>query len=327
VTTGPCAQDRRRALLNPAMDHDGAPAGRTVYRSADARSQVLRLYDDHIARWPVAVDESDVSSRYGSVHVLSWGPVDGRPVLLLHAASMAATSWAPNAAALAEAGYRCHAPDHIGEAGKSQLKDVETFPRTPVEIGELYVEVAEALGLGSVPVVGASAGGHAAMRLALVAPECVSRLALLGPMGITSLGISAIVRMMLASLVPTDGVARMTSRWALGDAPSITEGYGDWFATALRSVASPPRVGRPVALTSEEMARIRQPVLLLLGDDDNLVGHPGRAVSRATSFPSLRVETLSSGHLIGVERAKDADRLLVAFLQEGERLAPGAPSR
>jgi len=297
------------------MAHYAAPSGRTVYRSAVARADVLRLYDDYVTRWPTPVEESDLSCRYGTVHVLSWGPPHGRPVLLLHAASMAATSWAPNAAALAEAGFRCHAPDHIGEAGTSQLKDVGTFPRTPDEIGSLYVEVADALGLGSVPVVGASAGGHAAMRFALVAPERVSCLALLGPMGITSLGISAITRMMLASLVPADAIARMTSRWALGDAPSITEDYGEWFATVLRSVASPPRVGRPVSLTPDEMATITEPALLLLGDHDNLVGRADRAADRAASFPDLRIETLPSGHLIGVERAEEANRLLITFLQ------------
>ena len=298
------------------MAQDGAQSGRSVYRSPDAHARVLRLYDDYAAHWPVPLEESDLPSRYGSVHVLSWGPLDGRPVLLLHAASMAATSWAPNAAALAEAGFRCHAPDHIGEAGKSQLKDVATFPRTPAEIGELYVEVADGLGLRSVPVVGASAGGHAAMRLALVARERVSRLALVGPMGITPLGISAIVRMMLASLVPAGAVAHRTSRWALGDAPGITEDYGEWFSTVLRSVASPPRVGRPVALTPDEMAAITCPVLLLLGDHDNLVGKADRAADRAASFPNLRVETLSSGHLIGVERAEESNRLLVSFLRE-----------
>ena len=297
------------------MAQRGAHSGRSVYRSAEARSQVLRLYDEYVARWPSPVEESDLSCRYGTIHVLSWGPPDGPPVLLLHAASMAATSWGPNAAALAEAGFRCHAPDHVGEAGRSQLNDVESFPRTPVEIGQLYLEVADALDLGSVPVVGASAGGHAAMRFALVAPERVSRLALLGPMGITSLGISAITRMMLASLVPADAVAHRTSRWALGDAPSIIEDYGEWFATVLRSVASPPRVGRPVALTSEEMKQITQPVLLLLGDDDNLVGNADRAAARASAFTDLRVEALSSGHLIGVERAVESNRLLVDFLQ------------
>lgn len=299
------------------MAHEGDPAIRTIYRSANARSLVHRLYDDFVARWPVAIEELDLPSTYGSVHVLSWGPPDGQPVLLLHAASMAATSWAPNAAALAEAGFRCHAPDYIGEAGKSRLTDVATYPRTPGEIGQLYVEVAQALDLRSFAVVGASAGGHAAMRLTLAAPERVSRLALLGPMGITSLGLSAIVRMMLASFVPTDAVTRMTSRWALGRAPSVTEDYGAWFASVLRAVASPPRVGRPVALKPEEMAAITQPVLLVLGDDDNLVGRADRAAATAADFSKVHVETLPSGHLVGVERAEETNRLLVDFLLAG----------
>ena len=117
----------------------------SIYRSRDARMRVVGLYDAYVARWPVELEELDVPTRYGSVHVLAWGPRDGRPVLLLHAASMAATSWAPNVAALAEAGLRCYAPDHIGEAGKSQLADVSTYPKTPAEIGDHYVEVADGL--------------------------------------------------------------------------------------------------------------------------------------------------------------------------------------
>jgi len=70
-----------------------------------------------------------------------------------------------------------------------------------------------------------------------------------------------------------------------------------------------------VALTPDEMATLTKPVLLLLGDDDNLVGRADRAADRAASFPDLRIETLPSGHLIGVERAEEANRLLITFLQ------------
>ena len=79
-------------------------ATRTIYRAADAEERIVILYDGFVARWPVAADESDLESGWGSIHVLSWGPMDGPPVLLCHAASMAATSWLPNAAALAQAG-------------------------------------------------------------------------------------------------------------------------------------------------------------------------------------------------------------------------------
>jgi pimeloyl-ACP methyl ester carboxylesterase len=274
----------------------------------------MALYQGYVSQWPVPVSEDEVETRYGPVHLLVSGPANGPPILLLHAASMAATSWAPNVAALSQAGFRSYAPDHIGEAGRSRLRDVHVYPRTPVEVGSVYVEIADRLGLGPTPVIGASAGGHAALRYTLAAPDRVTRLVLLGPMGITALGVSAMARMMLASLVPTGTIARATSRWALGTDPAVGERYGLWFATVLRSMASPPRVARPVPLTDREMASISQPILLVLGDRDNLVGDPRRAASAAAAFPAVRMETLQSGHLLGVERATEVNKLSLEFL-------------
>lgn len=89
---------------------------------------------------------------------------------------------------------------------------------------------------------------------------------------------------------------------------------GAWFRTVLRSIAAPPRVGRPVALKPSEMARIEAPVLLVLGTRDNLVGDHRRAERRAASFRNVTVEVLDSAHLIGVERAEDVNDMLVRFL-------------
>jgi pimeloyl-ACP methyl ester carboxylesterase len=179
-----------------------------------------------------------------------------------------------------------------------------------------WMEVGDALGIERFPVIAASAGGHAALRYALAAPERVTGLALLGPMGITSLGLRAAVKMMMVSMFPGDAQVGRTSRWAIGEAPAVDDGYGEWFATVLRSVASPPRVGRPVALKPDEMRRIDQPVLLVLGTNDHLVGDANRAASRAGAFPNLRIELLSGGHLIGVERAAEMNAVLGVFLDE-----------
>jgi pimeloyl-ACP methyl ester carboxylesterase len=288
----------------------------TIYRSAEAERRIHSLYDEFVAGWPLAVSESDAECRWGNIHGLSWGPEDGPALLLCHAASMAATSWLPNAAALAGAGYRCHAVDYPGEANRSRLADRDTYPKSGTELGELYAGIMDSLGLDRAPVIAASAGGHVALRLALTAPERVSHLGLLGPMGITSLGLGAMVRMMVASMVPTAAVAAHTSRWALGTAPSVTDGYGGWFSAVLESVASPPRVARPIALNSEELARVSVPVMLVLGDHDNLVGDPEKAASKAAALPDVRIEALNSGHLVAVERADEVNALLVDFLPD-----------
>ena len=73
-------------------------------------------------------------------------------------------------------------------------------------------------------------------------------------------------------------------------------------------------MARPVALSAEEPGRIAAPVLLVLGDRDNLVGDAARAGRSASALPDLRVETLGSGHLVGVERAAEVNTLLAGFL-------------
>jgi pimeloyl-ACP methyl ester carboxylesterase len=297
------------------MSTNDDPARPTIYRSAEAEQDIIERYDALVADWPVPVREHDVESRWGSIHVLSWGVADGPPLLLCHAASMAATSWLPNAAALAVAGFRCHAVDYIGEANKSRLADRDVYPKSGLELGELYAEIMDALEVERCPVVAASAGGHVALRLALTAPERVEKLVLAGPMGITPLSLGSMLRMMLASMLPRPSVTRRTSRWALGTASSVTDRFGAWFTAVLEAVASPPRVARPVALEPDEFRRIVVPVLLLLGTRDPLVGDARRAAERASALPDLQVETLESSHLVAVERADEVDTLMREFLR------------
>ena len=206
----------------------------SIYRSAEAEAEVSAIYDGLLAGWPVPFETLTVPTRYGEVNVVAGGPGDGAPVLALHAASMAATSWKPNVAALAEAGFRVLAPDYIGEAGRSRLDDLAVFPKTGRQIGELQAEIADGLGIGSMPVIAASAGGHAALRFALAAPERVERLALLGPMGVVPLGVAAALRMMMVNTFPKDRRIERTARWAIGSAPAVVDEYGPWFSAVLR---------------------------------------------------------------------------------------------
>jgi pimeloyl-ACP methyl ester carboxylesterase len=234
--------------------------------------------------------------------------------MLLHAASMGAPSWAPNAGPLVEAGFRVFAIDHIGEGGRSILRDPTRFPSNNEEVAALYANVAERLGIERGPVVGASAGGQRALRYTLDNPERVSHLALLGPMGLTPLSMQASLKMMMASMRPTPRRIDSTARWALGTHPAVAEGYGEWFQVVVRSVASPPRVARPTATPVDELRMISVPTLVVLGDHDNLVGAPDRAQRRAGSIPKVDVHVLPSAHLVNVECAASVNRMVVDHL-------------
>lgn len=289
-------------------------SGAGIYRSDAARTQVLAAYDRLLDRWPVPREDLDVVTRFGTVHVLASGPAGGTPVMLLHAASMAAPSWAPTVEPLVQNGFRVFAIDHPGEANRSVLTDPGRFPRNDEEVASLYGEIADALGIDRGPVVGASAGAQRALRYTLAHPRRVTHLALLGPMGLTSLGIGAMVRMMLVSLRPTPRRAAATQEWALGHAPAVLDGYGPWFTLVVRAVAAPPRVARPTATPPALLRTITAPALVVLGDRDHLVGPPARARTRALALPDADVHVLSSSHLVTIERADRLNQLLLAHL-------------
>lgn len=295
---------------------DGSSA--SIYRSPDVAADLLERYDAILDGWPVEHSAVDVVTSYGKVRVNVAGPGSGKPALLFHAASMASVSWAPNVAALVEAGFRVFAADYIGEAGRSELADLGTYPKTPGEIGGLCVEIAEQLGVERGVAIGASAGGHAALRFAQVDPGRLSKLVLLGPMGITPLGLPTVARMMMVSMFPSDARVARTQRWTLGTSDAVSDPYGDWFAAVLRAVATPPRVGRPKPLNAQEMEALNIPILLVLGDNDSLVGDPVRAASRAAAFPDIRIDVVGSSHLVNVEQADRVNQKMIGFLsQEG----------
>jgi pimeloyl-ACP methyl ester carboxylesterase len=96
----------------------------------------------------------------------------------------------------------------------------------------------------------------------------------------------------------------------------VADPYGAWFAEVLRAVAAPPRVGRPKLLTADEMSALQMPVLLILGDHDNLVGDPDRAAKRAAAFPDIEIDVVKSAHLVNVEQADLVNRRMIEFLED-----------
>src|SRR5262245_51651603 len=98
---------------------------------------------------------------------------DGPAVLLVHAGIADSRMWGPLADRLVAAGFRVVTADLRG------------FGRTPIEAGVFsnpadLIAVLDELGIARVAVVGASYGGRVSLELAILAPERVAALVLLG---------------------------------------------------------------------------------------------------------------------------------------------------
>jgi lipase len=109
-----------------------------------------------------------------TLHVHEFGPADGRPVVFLHGLSGHGGRWRRFAEQLP--GFRVVAPDLRGHGDSTRLPPW-TFEQHAADV----IDLLDALELDRVPLVGHSFGGATAMHVTALAPERISRLALLDP--------------------------------------------------------------------------------------------------------------------------------------------------
>lgn len=102
------------------------------------------------------------------------GPVDGRPVILLHGVPQTSACWTAQLTALADAGYRAVAFTQRGYSPGARVDDVSEFT-----IGKLIGDVlgvADALGFDRFDLVGHDMGAGVAWSLAAYQPDRVRTL-------------------------------------------------------------------------------------------------------------------------------------------------------
>ena len=283
----------------------------SIYLSEELRNELMNIYDQKVTSWPENTEDIFIESTYGTVHVLACGNTENPPLVMIHAASMGAHSWAENLDPLIDH-YRIYSIDNIGEGNKSVLRNALVYPKTQKEIADHFALIMDSLGVKSSPLFGASNGGFIAMCYTYYHPERVESLALFGPMGLTQLSGKSIMMLSVASMYPFQFVRDRVTKWALGDAPEVIDSYGDWFNCIMK--ATIPSVAMPEPMTTEQKAKMDLPVLLFLGSKDPIVGEVEHAKEIAEEYPDIQIEVLDSGHLVAVEHAADVNSVVAEFL-------------
>jgi hypothetical protein len=104
-------------------------APRSIYASEEVRSRFYRMYDEKMSEWPVPFEDRYIETGYGRIHVVVSGQEDLPPLLLLHASGISSWSWKYNVEGLIGA-YRVYAIDLIGDAGKSEYRNLDHVLRS-----------------------------------------------------------------------------------------------------------------------------------------------------------------------------------------------------
>jgi pimeloyl-ACP methyl ester carboxylesterase len=264
------------------------------------------------------------------------GPLDGRPVILLHGVPQTSICWSAQMEALAAAGHHAIAFTQRGYSPGARIDDVAAF--TMDQLAGDVLGVADALGIDSFDVVGHDAGagvawtlaGHHADRISTVSIASVPHPAAFAnaykskdgsqhersgymrqintlPRGEMESMFNADAMRMLFAELPVDHVEEYVE--VLGT-PEAMRGVLDWYrAGALPKDASKAR-GMDADFPSIEV-----PTLFVWSDQDPAIGPEGAyATEQHVSGPYRFVVLEGIGHWIPETAAERFNEELLAHL-------------
>jgi pimeloyl-ACP methyl ester carboxylesterase len=131
-------------------------------------------------------------------------------------------------------------------------------------------------------------------------------------MGVTPATASTLLRIILLTLFPAKPVQDSFVDWMIAGSEDSTKDIVAWMRLVFSGARA--REAPPMTFSRDELARVRAPVLLVLGERDNLVGDPASVIEHTKSIPQLETAVLDACHGIWVERAGEVDSLIVEFL-------------
>lgn len=274
-----------------------------AFRSPEARGQFIDKYDEILRSWPVLVEERDVSTSFGTTHILVTGPESAPPLVLLHGAATTAVMWGPIIAP-ASRDYRCYCIDTITDANKSVAT---TQVRGVTDYVDWLRQAFGALGIANARVAGLSYGGWLAAQLGVHTPELVNRLIVMSPAAtLDRIATRWLVRTVSAAIWRSHSVAQSALLWA---ASRPDAGSDPVMALAVKRftsgrVSHQLRLPPPTRLTDDELRRISVPTTVLLGERDVIyAGGPQAALARAQRLiPLVNARLLpNAGHVLTLD--------------------------
>lgn len=275
------------------------------------REDYFAAYDKALAHWEVDYEELYVETSKGTAHIVTSGPKDGIPIVLLHGMSASSTMWYPNAKALSKE-YRLFAIDLLIEPGKSYKKvDLKNIG----EIKEWYQEVINTLKLGSYHLIGTSRGGWLATDLALHDKNVRSVILLSPVQTLMWMPVSSgLLKNLLNIFHPKEKRALRTMETLSNDPSKINEDYIDQYRLALKNDSLRKFMGRMKPFSKRKLHSLEMPILVLIGDDD--LFNTKVAVRKAEKhILHGEAEVISdSGHFLSIDQTELVNKKMLDFL-------------
>jgi pimeloyl-ACP methyl ester carboxylesterase len=294
----------------------------SAFKGQKGEAEYMAAYEATMQLWPVPYESIDIQSRFGSTHLVVCGPEDAPPLVLLHCFFTSLTVWAYNIADMSH-NYRVYALDMMGQPSKS-------IPDQPIsnreEMAEWLTGILDALGIRQTDLVGYSYGGFAALNYAMRAPDRIKKLILLSPAGgLVPLWKQFYIRGMLSATLSS--LSRFTTNilwfnWFFykpnlknENTQRIFNRLSNQFALGMKYFRMGPTV-LPFTYKDEELRSVRNPTLLLIGQQEALYD-PVAAIERAKKLiPKIQTGLIpQASHDLPVSKAEIVDQKILKFLK------------
>lgn len=257
-----------------------------------------------------------VETRGGAIKTQVYKGGSGAPLVWLHGA-LGISQWEPQLQALSSR-FTVFAPVQPGvglSEGLEQLDDIW-------DLTLFYLDLFDALGLEQVALVGHSFGGMVAAEIAAMAPQRVSRLVLVGSVGlwrddkpVLDYWTATPAEQAAATFHDPNG---MIARMVGAAMPVEEEARNQYLVSMIINMAATFKFAWPIPDKGlkKRIHRIKAPTLLIWGKSDGVVP-PVYADEFAARIPGARVELLeNAGHLPHLERMDRFAPLVVDFCRE-----------
>ena len=293
----------------------------SAFKTPEGEAAYLAAYEAAMRLWPVPYEEIEIPSRFGMTHVVTSGPKDAPPLVLLHGYMANLTMWSPNIADWSK-DYRVYAIDVMGQPGKS-IPDPDEPIGDAADLVTWLSATLDGLNLDRIFLVGMSYGGWLALKVAMTAPERVRKLVLLSPAAsLQPLVRQFGLRVMAMIFFPTRLTVNLLMGWmGIKDTPgdTLTRSVLDLGYLGVKHFRLQPETARvmPGVFSDEELRALHMPVLLLIGENE-VIYDPEKALDRARALlPNFEGELVpQSNHNMCASQCRIVDARVLDFLSD-----------
>ena len=286
------------------------------FKSAKAKEEYLKLYDELSEKWPVPSENQMVTTTYGQTFVRVSGPINAPPLVLLHGMSSNSLMWIKSIEELSK-DFRTYAVDDVYGNGRS----IYTIPiKKSNDFVNWLNELFEELGLdNNINLMGMSYGGWQVSQYALEYPEKLNKIVLLSPAAtILPINTEFAIRG-LFTLIPVRYFTKSLMYWVFEDLVKkdrkMVDLTVDQIYKASKSFKS-RRAPEPTVLDDNELKNIKTPTLYVLGDNEKIYSAQ-QALKRINKIaPQIKTELIpNTGHDLLALKTELVNRKVLEFLK------------